>query len=99
MKKNEQLSDLKFLIGEWRTAVYNASFLPDPSSKLYGTALFEWFEDQAFLIMRSGAEGNGPPKSIAVINRDEVTKQGQMLYYDERGVSRIYNMSFEHATW
>jgi hypothetical protein len=101
MKKNEQLSDLAFLIGEWKSVVSNASFLSDQSSKLNGKTLFEWFEEQTFLIMRSSVEGDGPrpPDAVAIINRDDTNKQFQMLYYDERGVSRIYDMSFENATW
>ncbi|MCU7550116.1 hypothetical protein OCK74_13415 [Chitinophagaceae bacterium LB-8] len=98
MKKNKFLSDLDFLIGEWETEVYNTSFLPDQSMKLKGTVLFEWFEEQTFLIMRSSVEGDGPPKSVAIISQDDTTKQYQMLYYDERVVSRIYNMSLEKDT-
>src|SRR6476659_2305147 len=99
MKKNELLSDLALLIGEWKTVVYNASFLSDRLSKLNGKTLFEWFEEQTFLIMRSGVEGDGPPNVVAIISGDDTNKQYQMLYYDERGVSRIYNMSFENDTW
>jgi len=99
MKQNELLSDLTFLIGEWKTEISKTSFLPDPSLKLNGTTLFEWFEERTFLIMRSGVEGNGPPDAVAIISRDDTNRQYQMLYYDERGVSRIYNMSFEADTW
>lgn len=99
MKKNESISDLSFLIGHWKTEVSNTSFLPDPLAKLNGTALFEWFEDQTFLVMRSSTEGDGPPDSVAIISRDDTNKQYQMLYYDERGVSRIYSMSFENDSW
>lgn len=101
MKENKFLSDLSFLIGEWKTEIYNPSFLPDPSSKLHGITIFEWFEDQTFLIMRSSVEGDGPkpPKSVAIISQDDTMKNYQMLYYDERVVSRIYNMSFENDIW
>lgn len=99
MERNKFLSDLSFLIGEWKTEIYNTSFLPDPSLKLNGTTIFEWFEEQTFLIMRSSVEGAGPPKSVAIINQDDATKQYQMLYYDERVVSRIYNMSLDNDTW
>lgn len=63
--------------------------------------VFEWFEEETFLIMRSAidAEGVRPPDSVAIISRDDSSKQYQMLYYDERGVSRIYGMSFENDTW
>jgi hypothetical protein len=99
MKQNESLLDLTFLIGEWKTEISKTSFLPDPSFKLTGTTLFEWFEERTFLIMRSSVEGDGPPNSVAIISQDDTNKQYQMLYYDERGVSRIYNMSFETDTW
>jgi hypothetical protein len=99
MKKNTFLSDLSFLIGEWKTEVYNTSFLPDPSVELKGSTCFEWFEDQSFLLMRSSMEGDGPPQSVAIIGCDDTTQHYQMLYYDERVVARIYSMSFDNTSW
>ncbi len=40
-----------------------------------------------------------PPSGIAVIGRDESVQTYSMLYFDSRGVSRIYEMSFEGGVW
>ncbi len=72
--------------------------LPDPSATLHGHASFELLENGAFLIMRSGVSG-GPPDSVSVIGRDESIKTYSMLYFDSRGVSRIYEMSLNDDTW
>jgi hypothetical protein len=101
MKTNESLSGLQFLIGNWKMEVFNTSFLPNPADKLAGKVRFEWFEDQTFLVMRSSVEGSDPkpPDSVAIVNQDDTTKEFQFLYYDARGVSRIYEMSFENNVW
>ena len=49
--------------------------------------------------MRSETEGTGPPKSVAVIGRDDASGAYSMLYYDARGVSRIYAMTYADGAW
>ncbi|HET9488110.1 MAG TPA: hypothetical protein VFO54_11765 [Chryseosolibacter sp.] len=99
MKKNDALGVLAFLVGNWRMKIYNASFLASPSEEIMGKVFVEWFEDETFITMRSEAVENGPPGSVAVLNLDDTNGQGAMLYYDSRGVSRIYNMSFADNIW
>ena len=99
MKKNNALHDLKFLIGHWKTKIYNASFLVSPSESIAGNVSFEWFEDETFIIMRSDITENGPPAMVSVINQDDTNGQAVMVYYDSRGVSRIYQMSFADNIW
>jgi hypothetical protein len=99
MKKNNALNELQFLIGNWKTKVYNASFLNSPSEEIIGKTSFEWFEDETFIIVRSELMENGPPGAVSIINRDDANGQCVMIYYDSRGVSRIYNMSFADKIW
>lgn len=49
--------------------------------------------------MRSETTEHGPPSSVSVINQDDTNGQGVMIYYDSRGVSRIYKMSFADNIW
>ena len=49
--------------------------------------------------MRSNVERTGPPNSISVIGRDDSAKAYSLLYFDSRGVSRIYEMSLEDGAW
>jgi hypothetical protein len=39
------------------------------------------------------------PRSIEVIGPDDEAETYRMLYYDERGVSRIYRMTFSGGIW
>lgn len=50
-------------------------------------------------MMRSDVERTGPPNSISVIGRDDSAKAYSLLYFDSRGVSRLYEMSLEDGAW
>lgn len=102
MKKNKTLNPLAFLIGKWKTEVSNASFLDDQKEVIKGKASFKWFGDKSFVVLRSKTTTTkvvGPPKAVAVMNLDDTNHQGSMIYYDERGVSRIYQMGIRGNTW
>jgi hypothetical protein len=93
---NPALSDLEPLVGEWSVEI---AFPADPETPVRGSVSFEWLEGGAFLVMRAGVEWSGPSGSVAVIGRDEKTETYSMLYFDARGVSRIYEMSFGDGVW
>ena len=94
---NPALSDLEPLVGEWSVEI---AFPTEPATTLRGTVSFEWFDGGAFLIMRAGGmEWSGPSGSIGVIGRDDMAETYSMLYFDARGVSRIYEMSFGDGVW
>jgi hypothetical protein len=97
-KPNPALKDLEVFVGDWDVEVSRASFLPDPSTTVNGYASIEWLESGAFLVIHQGAKA-GPPFSIWVIGRDESTEMYKMFYFDDRGVSRIYDMSFDGEVW
>jgi hypothetical protein len=96
---NPALSLLAFLVGEWRTEVSNASFLPDRSTALRGHTSFSWLEDGAFLAMRQFQSPSGPPQAVLVIGRDQGEADYEVLYFDRRPMSRIYHMSFDGKVW
>jgi hypothetical protein len=48
------LANLQFLAGSWEMELSEASFLPDPDAKEYGSATFEWIQQDAALAMRMG---------------------------------------------
>jgi len=93
---NPTLSDLETLIGEWSLEIL---FPADLATPVRGSVSFEWLEEGAFLAMRSGIEWSGPSGSVAVIGRDDMAENYSMLYFDARGVSRIYEMSFGDDVW
>ncbi|KCZ71510.1 hypothetical protein ANME2D_02241 [Candidatus Methanoperedens nitroreducens] len=97
-KPNLALKSLEVFIGEWDMEVSRASFLPNPSATVDGYATIEWLDKGAFLVIRQG-EKHHPPFSTWIIGRDESTEIYKMLYFDSRGVSRIYDMSFHNGVW
>ena len=96
---NPALKPLEVLVGEWEMELSNASFLPDPSDTVKGPVSFEWVQDGAFLVMRMGDKAPGPPAAQWLISRDESAPDHTVLYYDSRGVSRVYEMSFSQGVW
>jgi hypothetical protein len=97
MTINPALDELRFLAGGWDMEVSQASFLPDPDARLRGPAAFEWIEQGAALVMRMG--GAGTPTATWIIGRDDGGPDYQVLYADDRGVSRVYGMSFGAGAW
>ena len=96
---NPALKDLAVLAGEWDMELSNSAFLPNPSDTVKAHVAFEWVEDGAFLEMRQRDKPSGPPAAIWLIHCDESSGAYEAFYYDGRGVSRIYQMSFDGHVW
>ncbi len=96
---NPSLKPLEVLIGNWDMEIFNASFLPDMSSKVRGKASFEWTKEGAYLQIYQGDKVAGTPLASWLISRDESKKEFTIFYYDDRNVSRIYQMSFDNRIW
>ncbi|HEY7143702.1 MAG TPA: hypothetical protein VH637_05590 [Streptosporangiaceae bacterium] len=92
MAANPALARLQFLAGTWDTELSDASFLPDPAAKVPGSVTFDWIEHGAALVIRMGP-------ATWIIGRDDSEPDYQVLYADERGVSRVYRMSFNGSSW
>jgi len=89
---NPALYPLKTLIGEWKT-VGTHPYVPD--TIFHGHTSFEWIEGGAFLIMHSEIEEKEIPAGIAIFGSDDSTGEYFMLYFDERKVSRKYEVSIQ----
>lgn len=98
-KINPALERLDILAGEWDVEFSSMSFLPDPSAVAHGRASFEWLEGGAFMIERSEAFDAEAPRGTMIIGPDDAAETYGMLYFDSRGVSRIYQMSLSDRTW
>src|SRR5689334_8917834 len=93
---NPVLAPFSVLVGTWTTT---GTHLLIPDTILHGRTSFEWLENGAFLTMRSEIDEPGIPSGIAVIGSDDVANEFFMLYFDERGVSRKYEMSLQDNVW
>jgi len=94
MKPNPLLAPLSPLVGTWRTEGSH----PYLAGTLHGRSSFEWLESGAFLVWRSEIDEPGVPTGIAIIGGDDSSGELFMLYFDERGVSRKYDVSMSGAT-
>ena len=94
--RNAALEQLEVLVGTWQLTLTNAFFLESMETKVQGAAKFEWLED-AFLVMRS--EMGGKPTWDIVFGRSDPNEAYLLLYHDERGVSRVFRMTFGDGQW
>lgn len=87
---NPALKPFEVLIGEWQTS---GSHPYHPGIVLTGRTSIKWFDEGAFVIIRSEINESHFPDGIAIIGSDDAEKNFYMLYFDSRGVSRKYNVS------
>jgi hypothetical protein len=92
---NPAFADLDLLVGEWNTTGTHPAF----PSAVDGHSSFEWLEQAALLVWHFDWERPGPPSAISVIGHDDPAADYFVLYSDERGVARIYEMSMEGRVW
>ncbi len=98
MNINPALTDLQPLVGRWRMELHNAAFLPGPDARVSGFTDIDWLEDGSALRMRQGDSAH-PPAAVWIVGRDEREAVYSVLYADDRGVSRIYRMTFTDGNW
>ena len=91
---NPALQPLAFLIGEWATTGTHPLV---PGKTLSGRTSFAWHEGGAFLIMRSEVDEPRFPDGVAIIGSDG-SGRFAMSYFDERGVSRLFEVMVGERT-
>jgi hypothetical protein len=93
--KHAALNPLGFLIGAWKVEMSHAQ-IPHP---LDWVDTFEWLEDSFILWRWQGKDE--VPASTSIIGRNENTSGNMytMLYYDQRGIARVMDMSYEKHMW
>ena len=98
-KLNSVLERLHVLVGEWDIEITAISSHPDPSAVVRGHTSFNWIQGGAFLLQHSEILNSDFPRPISIIGPDDAAETYCMLYFDSRGVSRIYQMSLSADTW
>ena len=94
--RNPALAELDALMGDWVLTMSGAWFLDSPDIEVPGQATFEWVGD-AFVAMRS--ELGGDPAWDLVIGHSDANEAYTVLYHDERGVGRVFAMTFSPTEW
>ncbi|MEP6507058.1 MAG: hypothetical protein ABJC63_02450 [Gemmatimonadales bacterium] len=95
-KPNPELDPFSVFIGTWTTTGTHPMV---PGKTFHGRTSFEWIEGGAFVMMRSEIDEPEIPSGIAIFGTDDKTKHCSMVYFDERGVSRLYEMSIKGKVW
>jgi hypothetical protein len=91
MATNPRLEPFSPFIGVWRTM---GSHPQMPGQVLEGRTSFDWHEGGAFVIMRSEMRQPEVPAGVSIFGSDD-NGAIAMIYFDERGVSRHYEVGFE----
>jgi hypothetical protein len=88
---NADLEPLAGLIGEWRTSGTHPLM---PGITVHGRASFSWHLGGAFLVMHSQIDDDPRfPSGVAVFGSDGRPGAFTMIYFDERQVSRRYEVT------
>lgn len=95
-KQNPALLPFKVLVGEWKTTGTHPYF---PGKTFHGHVSIQWIEGGAFLCIHSEIDEPEIPSGISIIGSDDHTKEFFILYFDERGISRKYDVTFEKNTF
>lgn len=93
--RNEALQRVaEVLVGEWKLTMTNAWFWENPADIAEGSATVEWLDD-AFLLMRWNFGRHG--EAVWMLGRSDARDAFVALSYDERGVLRVFDMTFTGA--
>jgi hypothetical protein len=95
-KPNPRLQPLHVLVGEWTTVGTHPLV---PGKTFHGSVSFSWIHGGAFLLMRSQIDEPEIPTAVAVFGTDDASDSCSMLYFDERGVSRRYEVRIDGNEW
>ncbi len=99
--RSEAMQQLDVLVGSWRTTMLNAWFLDPPDQEIPGSATVDWLHD-AFVVFRwtmEGDVGTATSEMVIVLGRNDAQDAYSALYHDERGVCRVYAMTFDGSKW
>ena len=97
MERNTELERVaEIFVGDWSLAITNQWWLDDPATVTYGTATCDWLGDS---FVRLQAEIDGKPTWDFVFGRNDASDQFVVLYHDERGVLRVFELTVDGADW
>ena len=87
---NPALEPFVGLVGEWRTTGTHPAV---PDVTLHGRVSFAWQDGGAFLVWRSQVDHPLFPNGVAIFGSDDDAKTWFISYFDERRISRRYDVT------
>lgn len=99
----DALARLDVFIGEWVIEARFPGDQPAPPAATQegprGRSRFEWDLDRQYLLQRTEVPVPEAPDSLTIVSADPETGAYTQHYYDSRGVTRLYAMSFDSPVW
>jgi hypothetical protein len=92
--RNQALEVLGGLVGSWTLTLSDAWFLEPADKQVHGSATIEWL-GEAFLVIRVKLDGD----LTMVIGRSDANDAYTALYHDNRGVCRLFAMTYADGRW
>ena len=92
--QHPELQGWQRLVGTWAIEATHPAL---PGTIVTGQAMFEWLQDQRFLIQRSHYDHPEIPDAIAVTGI--IDGKPSMHYFDPRGVHRVFAVDITADTW
>ncbi|HWM19009.1 MAG TPA: hypothetical protein VNO51_04935 [Ilumatobacteraceae bacterium] len=97
MERNTELERVaEIFVGHWALSLTNMWWLDDPTTVTSGAATGEWLGDS---FVRLRAELGGEPTWEFVFGRNDARDQFVVLYHDERGVLRVFELSLDGGSF
>jgi len=97
-----ELMRLEPLVGDWDVTLTHAWFLDSLDTEIHGTATIEWYA-AAFVLLRSTWQGRtaeqGGSAWAMAFSRNDPRDTFVALYHDDRGVSRVFDVTFAAGEW
>jgi hypothetical protein len=97
--KSDGMAVLDVLVGDWKITMTEAWFLESMDTEIHGSAKFEWIGSDRDAFLQMTSELNGEPAWDYVIGRSDPHDAFTALSHDERGVSRVFQMTFRDGEW
>lgn len=96
---DSMLRELDRFVGEW---IMHASPPDGPPWPGQARVRFEWLDGGAFLAQRwslSGGPAGAPTSGTSIVGCDAAHGTYVLLYSDDRGVCRVYEMGLRDGQW
>lgn len=94
--KSDAMGALDVLVGEWQTTLTNAWFDLPPGSEQATDTTVSWVGGEAFVLVEWTSPGGG---NTLCLGHSTATDAYWALYHDERGVDRLFSMTFGDGEW
>jgi hypothetical protein len=95
-KADEALKRLDPLVGEWVLEAKPPDGEPWPGG---ARSTIEWHDSGAHLVQRMTVEMPEAPNSVSIMGCGGADGTYFQLYSDDRGVSRVYEMTIDDGEW